>query len=162
MSGLSLASLLRMRREHPRGWTWSVTMLMAGLSLVIGLGVSIYDGVLNPLFRPAVFFVLVGLFAFYIPGLLMAVAAVGLRRGWVRMVKLGAMGALAQGFMAGAVSFGQFTVTEFSVLALVEGLLWTAGDFYVAGRLWKALPWVAADAEAKPGFELQVAEADLA
>ena len=162
MSGLSLTSLVRMRREHPRGWTWSVTMLMAGLSLVIGLGVSVYDGVLNPLFLPAVFFVLVGLFAFYIPGLLMAAAAIGLRRGWVRMVKIGAIGAMAQGFMAGVATFGQFTVTEFSVLALVEGLLWTAGDFYVAGRLWKSLPWVAADAEANSGFELQVAEADLA
>lgn len=160
MARPSFAHPLRMRREHPRAWTWMVTMLMAGLSLVIGLGVSIYDGVLNPLVEPAILFVLLGLIAFYIPGLLMAAAAIGLRRGWLRMVKLGALAALAQGFMALVATFGHPIIGYFSVLVLIEGLLWTAADFYVAWGLWRALPWVLADAEAKPGFELEAIEAE--
>lgn len=161
MARPSFAHPLRMRREHPRAWTWMVTMLMAGLSLVIGLGVSIYDGVLSPLFEPTILFVLLGLIAFYIPGLLMAAAAIGLRRGWLRIVKLGALAALAQGFMALVAAFGHPTVGYFSVLVLIKGLLWTAADFYVAWRLWRALPWVAADAEATRGFEMDVAEAEV-
>lgn len=160
MARPGFAHPLRIRREHPRQWTWLVTMLMAGLSVVIGLGVSIYDGVLSPLFEPTILFVLLGVIAFYIPGLLMAAAAIGLRRGWLRVVKLGALAALVQGLMAIVAIFGQSTFSYFSVIATIEGILWTAADFYVAWRLWRALPWVAVDAEAKPGFEMKAIEAE--
>ena len=155
MSSLHPEKLAQFRREHPRAWTWMVAMAMAGLSLVLGLGVSIYDGVMNPRVAP-IFFVLLGLFAFYIPGLLMAVAAVGLRRGWVMAVRLGMAAALVQAVMAFGAAVGHGAVTYFSVLVLLEGFCWVAGDIYVAWRLWLALPWVVSDAEARPGFAVML------
>ena len=158
----SLVRVAAFRRDHPRGWTFACTVLLAGLSLLIGLGVTVYDGVMNPLPRPRAFFILVGLFAFYAPGLLMAAAAVGLRRGWTRLVWLGALAALAQGAMAAVATFGQFAFTPFMMRPMVEFLLWSAADFYVAWRLWQSIPWVAADAVARVGFEVDMAEAEVA
>lgn len=151
-------SLLAFRRQHPRDWTFGWAMIMAGLSLVIGLGVTIYDGVLNDLERPRAFFIAAGMLGFYLPGLLLAGAAFGLRRGWRRLVLAGAVAAMAQGAMALIITVGHFKVTPFSPIWFVEGLLWTAADVYVAWRLWRALPWVSADA--KGGFEVEVMEAE--
>lgn len=152
----TLRKLGEMRRQHPRGWTCMVTVLMAGLSLVLGLGVSIYDGVMNPLVEPAIIFVALGVVAFYIPGLMMAGAAVGLRRGWATAVKLGIAAALAQGLMALVAAVGHGAVGYFSVIIMIEGLFWVAADLYVAWRLWLALPWVESDAEARPGFAVEL------
>lgn len=152
--------LLNYRREHPRGWTVFATLLLGGMSLVIGLGVTIYDGILNPLTQPMLFFVAVGMLAFYIPGLLMGYAAWGVRNGRLTAVKLGIFAAVAQGLMAAVVTPGQFVVTSFSLVLLIEGILWTAADFYVAWLLWKSLPWVATDAESHHGFEVGAVEAE--
>ena len=155
------------RREHPRGWAFGWAMTMAGLSMVIGLGVTVYDGALNPLPRPRAFFIVVGLVAFYVPGMLMGLAAVGLRRGWAGLVRAGSLAALAQGAMALVPTFGHPAVGPFSPVLVIEGLLWTAADVYVALLLWRAAPWVVGDAAAKAGFEVgrvdaEVPEADVA
>ena len=150
------------RRDHPRGWTFMAAALMGGLSLVIGLGTTVYDGLLNNATRPMLFFLAVGLGAFYVPGLLMGYAAFGLRRGRVRAVQLGIVAAVAQGVMAGVVTPGQFWFTQFELVPLAEGILWTAADFYVAALLWRSLPWVRADAEAHHGFAVEVVEAEAA
>ena len=147
------------RREHPRGWTFLAAASMAGLSLVIGLATTIYDGAMNPLPRARLFFLAVGILAFYVPGLLMGYAALSLRRGRTTPVTLGVVAAVAQGVMAGVVTPGHALLLPFEPLTFVEGMLWTAADFYVAWRLWRSLPWVRADAEANRGFEVASAEA---
>lgn len=158
----TLTQLTRMRREHPRGWTRMAAMLMAGLSLVIGLGVTIYDGGLGKYMQVKLFFIAVGLIGFNVPGLLMFAAAAGLNKGWVGVVRLGSLAAAAQGLMALVVTIGWFGVMEFEPLTMIQGLLWTAADFYVAWLLWRALPWVAADAQANRGFEVGAVEAQTA
>ena len=147
------------RRDHPRGWTFMAAALLGGLSLVIGLGTTVYDGVLNKQTQPMLFFLAVGLGAFYLPGLLVGYAALSLRGGRAWAVRLGALAAAAQGLMAGIVTPGQFYFTSFEPLPLIEGILWTAADFYVAVLLWRSLPWVRADAESHHGFEVGAAEA---
>ena len=150
--------LMDYRRDHPRGWAFMAAALMGGLSLVIGLGTTIYDGALNKSTRPMLFFLAVGLGAFYLPGLLMGYAAFCLRRGRAVPVLLGSVAAAAQGVMAGVVTPGQFYFTSFELVPLVEGILWTAADFYVAWLLWRSLPWVRADAAAHHGFAVESAE----
>ena len=114
--------LMDYRRDHPRGWAFMAAALMGGLSLVIGLGTTIYDGALNKSTRPMLFFLAVGLGAFYLPGLLMGYAAFCLRRGRAVPVLLGSVAAAAQGVMAGVVTPGQFYFTSFELVPLVEGI----------------------------------------
>ena len=127
------------KREHPRGWTLMAAALLAGLSLLIGLGATVYDGLMNPLPRARIFFVIVGVFAFYLPGLLVGYAAFGLRRGRVSAVRAGAFAALGQGLLAAVVTPAQLLVLPLSVPLLVQGAIWTAFDLYVAWLLWRGV-----------------------
>src|SRR5690606_18978416 len=149
-------------REHPRAWTWHATMVMAGLSLVVGLGTVFYDGLLNPQFRAMVFFVTIGVAALYVPGVVLGVAAIGVRRGWLRWVRAGVAAAIVQGVLALGAVAGHLWLGPVSLLLVLGGLFWATGDFYVAWRLKRSLPWVAADAEGKRGFAIEVAEAEAA
>ena len=143
---------------HPRGRVFMFALVMAGLSIIIGVGTTVFDGILNPQRRPMLFFLAVGLIAFYVPGVLMALAATGLRRGWARLVQLGSAAALAQGCMAAFATVGQFHVTAFTLSAMVGGVLWTTADFALAWLLWRSVPWVRSDVAQHHGFELITAE----
>ena len=129
--------------------------LMAGVSIAVGLGIIVVDGLLNPHARFRPFWIALGGVAFYGPGACLALAWWGLRagRGWA--VQIGLVAAVLQATLAaGATVYFAGFARPWSVLPMVEGMLWTAADVLVALQLRRALPWVRADVAERHGFEV--------
>jgi hypothetical protein len=124
--------------------------VVAALSLVVGLGIVVIDGFLNPVLRHAIFYGGMGVVVFYGPGVLIAAGWWGLQRGQVRAIRAGQIGAAWQGVMAFA-AIGVF-VWLGDWLPVVAGVLWGILDFILVGQLGRAVPAAKAEASRRHGF----------
>ena len=146
------------RRIDPITKATTTAVLLALISLGVGLYVILAGGVFNPLRQFRLFWVVLGGVAFYGPGVCFGLAVWGMRTGRRWPVVTGAVAAVLQGLLAVAatVFFAAFA-RPFSVLPVLEGVLWSAAAFILASQLWRALPWLRADAEHRRGFAVEVA-----
>ena len=127
---------------------------LSALSLLLGTGAIIWDGVImaNPQTRWLA--IAVGAVGFYLPGLCFAGAIYGLFRGHLRLVQIGIVVAIVQG-LGTFLGFGSMYLTKmYSITSTLAILLWATMAFGAAIRLWQARRWANVSVAGHRGFDV--------
>jgi hypothetical protein len=135
-------------------------LVLGGLSLLLGT-TTIVVGLLfprYPQFQPYV--IGSGLVLFYLPGLALVGAAWGVWKRQAWPVRLGIVAAGWQVLAATTVGvWFAFWANPFSIVPVLEAVLWTLAASLVAWRLWRSLPWLATDVNGRRGFAVEASPA---
>lgn len=128
----------------------------AGLSLILGAGAIIWDGVLfaNP--QTKWLAIAVGALLLYTPGLCFAGAILGLIRGWPFFVKAGIAAGILQGVAALFGFVSMWYTRNWAVTSVMAIVLWSTMDFVAAWRLWNARRWAGLSVQGRHGFDVAV------
>ena len=146
------AYIWKQPRPIRKAFWW--TLPAAFLSVVVGAGAIIWDGVLFANGHTQWLAIAVGGSLLYLPGMCFAGAIWGMVRGHGWAVRIGEIAGWFQGVAAlgGFVSMhytNNWTIT--SVLAII---LWSTMDFGAAWRLRQAVPWARLETSGHHGFDV--------
>ncbi len=130
-------------------------MCMAIISISVGLGVMIYDGLITSLPQFRAFWLVLGGVAFYLPGVAYLLSWWGLGRGRYMAALAGLPMAAVQAALALFAAVGHAAGgLPFVWTVFAGGFLWAVVCVVLVFQIRRALPWVAADAETHHGFEI--------
>jgi fatty acid desaturase len=106
-------------------------------------------------------FIAIGMIVWVIPGVLLMVNAYLMQRHRRRRAAIGAMFITAAHLLfALAALLGSCTLSPVSAIPILMSVLWVAATIQLLMYLWRSIPLLAHDVEARKGFEVRVKEAN--
>lgn len=156
-----MPSLWRWVWQQPRPirkaiW-WAVPA--TALSLLLGAGAIIWDGVLFANSHTQWLAIAVGALFLYVPGLCFAGAIFGMVRGHATLVRLGEIAAWIQGVLALGGFVSMHYTSNWAITSVIAIILWATMDFGCVWRLRQAVPWAKVGTAGHHGFDVERAQA---